>query len=53
MHVCACVCMYRHHVHTPGVQGGQKKASDPLKLELQMVMIQHVGWKLNQSPLQE
>lgn len=27
----------------PGAQGGQKRSSDPLKLELQMIVSHHLG----------
>lgn len=33
MHVCACVC-----VHVPAVHRGQKRCSNPLELEVQMVV---------------
>ena len=33
------VCPYR----VPGAYGGQKKASDPLALELQLALSNHVG----------
>lgn len=37
LHVCLCIR------HLSGALGGQKRALDPLKLELQMVVSCHVG----------
>lgn len=35
----------------PMCVGGQKRVSDPLELELQMIVSCHVGWGLNPGPL--
>ena len=37
----------------PGACGGQKRASDPLELELQMVVSCCVGAEINLGPLEE
>lgn len=37
LHVCMCI------TSMPGTRGGQKKASDPSKLETQTTMTYHVG----------
>ena len=38
----------------PGAHGGQKKVSDPLELELKVVVSFYVGfWELNPGPLEE
>ena len=44
MCVCTMCCFntYVHHV-LPATCGGQKKALDPLELQLQMVVSLHVG----------
>jgi hypothetical protein len=44
--ICICVdillaCMSVQHVHL--ALGGQKRTSDPLRLELQMIVSCHVG----------
>lgn len=39
--ICVCMCLYTTCVL--GAYGGQKKASDPLELELQMKKSYHVG----------
>lgn len=38
-----CECMSVYHMYVSGACRGQKKASDPVELELQMVMSCHVG----------
>lgn len=44
MCVCARVCLriYMHHIYA-GAHGGQKAASDDLKLGLQAIVFLHVG----------
>lgn len=39
----------------PGAHGGQKRESDPLELEMRIVVNHHVGgcWELNSDPLQQ
>lgn len=44
-----CVCMCLH----PGDQVGQTWASDPLKLDLQMVLKQLIWWDQNLCSLEE
>lgn len=39
--------------HIAGVLGGQKRASDPLNLELRMVELLCWCWELNTSHLEE
>lgn len=47
LHVCLCImCM-------PGAHKSQKKALDPLPLELQKIVSCHVGAGNNPGPLQE
>lgn len=46
-------CVYMYSVCMPGVHRGQKRVSDSLKLELQMIVSHHVGWELNLGHLQE
>ena len=47
------MCMYVHHMCACD-QRGQKRASDPLKLELQKVCeLPCECWKLNLGPVQE
>jgi hypothetical protein len=44
MYVCAfCLHVYLCIVCGPGVRGGQRKASDPLSLKLQMVVSHREG----------
>lgn len=39
-----CLCVYMHSMWVPGAYRGQKRAFDPLKLELQMTVVNfHVG----------
>lgn len=52
-HVYACLpmCVYVAHVYL--VPSGQKKALDPLEMELQMVMNHYMDTQELPSPLQE
>lgn len=48
MHECSSSCKQMYHIHARAL-GGQKTASDPLELELWVV----VSWELNPGPLTE
>ena len=40
--ICVCVCVCECMPHICGVWGGQKRVSDPLELELKVVVRSHV-----------
>jgi hypothetical protein len=50
-----CLCAYMYITHMPGAQGYQKRASDPLKLELCTDCCKQLCgcWELNAGPLEE
>lgn len=47
-----CVCVSGYHEYA-GVSRDQKRASEPLELERQMVGLPYGTWKLNLCPLEE
>ena len=48
-YVCAHVCAT---IWLPGANGGQRRALEPLELELQAVL-RHAVWEVNPGPLQK
>ena len=48
-----CLHVYLCTVYMPGAFRGQKRASDPLELELTVVVSHYGCWESNPDPLQE
>ena len=50
---CLCLDAYKYITCVPNAQRSQKRASDPLAVELPMVVSHRVGAALNSGPLKE